>query len=214
MKKWINTIFGSNKEDDVRKLEQPGDLQIGDIIKFRYLPQPELSNQEFQVKTINTYDFEDRNLTEFVLQGTYPENLYMTVDDTDDEPFLAISRKINRDVVEKIFDLDQFALLFDDESHNQLSPQATPDELKSWVAHSYIQEIFAEGGYFLKGDYRNRTIPQDSSSGEFFEYYLAIDDSRQWVVEAEVYDEGETDVLLTIRRPLSDIDEMWPSANG
>ncbi len=215
MKNWIKSIFSSHEESQaVRQLTHPRDLQLGDIIKFRYLSQPDLSNQQFEVKQINTYDFEDRNLTEFVLRGVAAEPIYLTVNEYEDEPFLSISRKINKDMVAQLFDLDEFALLFDDESHNILHRQTEPPELAGWTAETYQQEIFAERGYFYKQDFRGRSVPESTEDAEDFDYYLAIDATRQYVIEAEVYDGGETDVLVTIRRPLEDIEEMWPGSNG
>jgi hypothetical protein len=117
-------------------------------------------------------------------------------------------------VVEALFDLDDFALLFDDESHNIIPRKTEPQELSAWTSESYMQEIFSEHGYFHKGDYRGKTVPLSESEGDSFDYYLAIDNSRQYVIEAEVYDGGETDVLITIRRPITDIEEMWPKSNG
>ncbi len=215
MKTWISSIFGGDDSaNSVRKLTHPRDLQPGDIIKFRYLPQAEISNKQFELVEVNTYDFKDRNLTEFVLQGDMPENIYLTVDETGDVPHLAICQKINRDLVEQLFDIDEFALLFDDESNNIIHRQKELPQLEGWTAPSYQQEIFSERGYFYKGDYRHKMTPQDEEQDEDFDYYLAIDDSRQYVIEAEVYSGGETDVLITVWRPLTDIEEMWPGAHG
>lgn len=214
MRKWINAIFGGSSEAAPRQLSHPRDLQVGDIIKFRYLPQVEISNQRFEVSSINSYDFEDRKLIEFVLQADVSGAIYLIVDETGDEPFLAISKKIPRNMVEELFDLDEFSLLFDDESNNVIHRKIEPEKISGWTAESYIQEIFSERGYFLKGDYRNKPVPQSENEGDSFDYYLAIDNSRQFVVEAEVYEGGETDVLVTVRRSITDIEEMWPKSNG
>ena len=215
MKKWLNTIFGSSEDSsNVRKLEHPRDLQIGDIVKFRYLPQKELSNEQFEITQINTYDYKDRNFTEFVLWGDSRNSLFMAVDETGDETFLSISKKITRDVVEQLFDLDEFSLLFDDESNNEIHPISEPAAMLGWMGKQYIQEVYAERGYFHKGDYRNKQIPQAADEGDDFDYYMAIDNTRKYVVEAEVYDGGETDVIISVRLPIDSIEEMWPKANG
>jgi hypothetical protein len=211
MKKLFKAIFSKDDNTEIRNLTHPRDLTIGDIIKFQYLPQAELSNRQFEVSTINTYDFEDRALTEFVLKSHNKNSIYLIVDETGDEPFLAISKKIQRTDVEQLFDLDEFSEIFDNEDHTVLNRLNEPEGLQNWTAKKYRQEIYAEGGYFHKGDFRNKTIPEDENAGDNFEYYLAIDDSREFVIEAEVYDDGETDVILTLRRPISDIDEMWPA---
>jgi len=84
--------------------------------------------------------------------------------------------------------------------------------LQNWTATQYRQEIYGEGGYYHKGDFRNKAIPENEDDGDEFENYLAIDDKRQHTIEAEVYDGGETDIIITIRRPVTDIEDMWPSA--
>ncbi len=211
MKGLFKSFFTSEDEKPVRVLNHPRDLHQNDIIKFHFTPQTEISNKQFQVSNVNTYDFEDRKLTEFSLSGDNKEPIYLIVDETGDEPFLSISRKIQRDLVEQLFDLDEFSQVFDSEEHTRLNCLTTPASLENWTAEKYIQEIYAEGGYFHKGDYRQKPIPQNEDAGDYFDHYLAIDDTRQFVIEAEVYDGGETDVLITIRRPLTDIEEMWPS---
>jgi len=210
MKNLFKAMFSKDEVVEPRTLEHPRDLNLGDIIKFRYLAQPELSNKQFQIASINTYDFEDRKQTEFALSGDTTNKLFLIVDDNDDDTFLSISRKISRPEVENLFSLDEFAEIFDSEDHTLLHRQNEPDSLTAWTAKQYRQEIYAEGGYYHKGDYRGKTVPMSENEGDEFEYYLAIDDSRSFVIEAEVYDGGETDVIVTIRRPISDIEEMWP----
>lgn len=212
MKNLFKTVFSKEKKTEPRTLTHPRDLSTGDIIKFQYLPQPELSNLQFEIDSINTYDFEDRKLTEFSLKGDGQEKIYLTVDETGDDPFLSISRKIPRSDVEKLFDLDEFAEIFDNEDNSLLNRLEELDSLENWTAKQYCQEIYAEGGYFHKADYRGKTVPNDEAAGDEFEYYLAIDDSRTFVIEAEVYEGGETDIIVTIRRPITDIEEMWPRA--
>jgi len=214
MKSLFKSFFQSDKNDGPRTLNHPRELQIGDIVRFRYLPQAELSDQRFEVTQVNTYDFEDRNLTELVLKNNNNQTIYLTVDETDDEPFLAISKKIQRATVEKLFDLDEFALLFDSEEPTQLNRLSEPTELSNWTSEKYIQEIYEEGGYFHRGDYRNKTVPQDESEGDVFEYFTAINDKRTHLIEAEVYEDGDTDVLVTLRYPIDYIEEMWPNPNA
>lgn len=203
--------FFNNEKKELRTLEHPRDLNTGDIIKFDFMPQSDLSNKQFQVSDVNTYDFEDRKLTEFTLKGDAAGQIYLTVDETGDEPFLSFSKKINRNIVEQLFDMDEFASIFDTEAPTTLNRIAETSDLENWMTDRYLQEIYAEGGYYHKGDYRNKAIPENESDGDDFEYYLLIGNKRQFVVEAEVYDGGETDVIISIRRPLTDIEEMHPA---
>ena len=207
----FKSFFNSDEKKHTRNLEHPRDLDKGDIIKFHFMPQTELSNKQFQVSDVNTYDFEDRKLTEFTLKGESSSLIFLTVDETDDEPFLSFSRKVTRNIVESMFDMDEFADIFDSEEATTLHRKNEPPELENWTTDTYIQEVFAEVGYYHKGDYRNKPVPDDENAGDDFEYYMLIGNKRQFLIEAEVYDGGETDIIVTIRRPLSDIEEMYPA---
>lgn len=207
---FVKSFFNNDKKE-LRTLKHPRDLITGDIIKFDFMPQADLSNNQFQVTGVNTYDFEDRKLTEFTLKGDAKELVYLTVDETGDEPFLSFSKKINRNIVEEIFNMDEFAAIFDSEEPASLHRIAEPSHLENWTTDEYLQEVYAEGGYYHKGDYRNKAIPNEESDGDDFEYYMLIGNKRQFAIEAEVYDGGETDIIVTIRRPLTDIDEMHPA---
>ena len=133
------------------------------------------------------------------------------VDETGDDPFLSFSKKINRNIVEAIFDMDEFGTIFDSEDPSTLNRISEPADLENWTTDKYLQEIYAEGGYYHKGDYRNKDVPEGESDGDDFEYYMLIGNKRQFLIEAEVYDGGETDIIISIRRPLSDIEEMHPA---
>ncbi|MDH5256364.1 MAG: hypothetical protein OEX07_00085 [Gammaproteobacteria bacterium] len=211
MKGLFKSFFNNDDKKEARTLEHPRDLNKGDIIKFDFMPQSELSNNQFQVTDVNTYDFEDRKLTEFTLKGSAPEAIYLTVDESGDEPFLSFSRKINRNIVEQIFDLDEFANIFDSEDPATLNRISAPENLENWTTDKYLQEVYAEGGYYHKGDYRNKNVPDNENDGDDFEYYMLIGNKRQFVIEAEVYDGGETDIIISVRRPLTDIEEMFPA---
>ena len=52
---FFGKMFGSDEEEDKRTiLEHPDQLRKGDIVKFGFLPQQELSNQLFEVAAVNT----------------------------------------------------------------------------------------------------------------------------------------------------------------
>jgi len=211
MKGFVKSFFNKDEKKEKRVLEHPRDLDVGDIIKFHFTPQSDISNQQFQVTAVNTYDFEDRKQTELTLKGDSSTPTYMIVDENSDEPYLSFGRKINRNVVEQIFDLENFAEIFDSDETTTLKRLSEPAELENWTTGEYIQEIFAEGGYYHKGDYRNKAVPESETEGDDFEYYMLIGNKRQFCIEAEVYEGGETDIIVSVRRPLTDIEEMYPA---
>ena len=196
-----------------RSLTHPSQLQQGDVINFNdsfALPE-QVRGRSFEVSEVNGYEFEDEIVTEFLLQGESSTPLFLSVVD-DDEDYLNLSVKILRADVEKLFDLDNFADVFDGDGHTVLNRIGEPDHLSRWTAPVYRQEEMAERGYYLRGDRRKTTTRHEG--GEVFDYYLLVSDDREYSVEAEVYDGGETDVALSLRRPLSDITEMWPAGNN
>jgi len=66
---FISKVFSKKDAPSRPLLEHPKDLQLGDLIKFRFLPQQDISNQRFEITEINTYDFKQQAYTVFTLQG-------------------------------------------------------------------------------------------------------------------------------------------------
>ncbi|QYJ79522.1 hypothetical protein [Shewanella acanthi] len=213
---FFNSIFGK-KAPPARELNHPSALQIGDMISIdnSFALPPQLRGQQLKVEAINTYEFERSQHCEWVLKGHGNDTLFLSIEQ-DDEAYLAFSIKISRAQVEQIFDLDQFSTLFDEQGAQlntlALSPQLA-EQLEQWLGANYHQVTFALFGYFHREDYRGLKPPQDDhgATGEPFEYYSLLDDEERRAVEVEVYEGGETDVVLTLYRPLSDIRDYWPA---
>lgn len=204
----------SKKAPAPRQLSHPNHLQLGDMITLDdsfALPE-QLRGQQLRVEAVNTYEFERRQSTEWVLKGHGSETLFLSLDE-DDETHLCFALKITRSQVEQIVDLDQFSDIFEEDVQASLNILPTaPESLNAWLGSQYHQINFAQFGYFHRQDYRGMTPPQDedTNSGEPFELYQLLDDEERYGIEVEVYEGGETDVMLTLYRPLSDIREYWP----
>jgi len=192
-----------------RKLNHPAHLQQGDLITLddSFALPAQLRGQSLQVTQVNTYEYEHSKQCEWVLQGSNDELLFMSIE-TDDSTSLVFSRKITRATVGEIFALDQFSTLFDEPGKAVLDTLATPTDLSQWLAPNYRQCEFGQFGYFHQGDKRQEDLSEQS--GDSFERYSAISDDERFGVESEVYQDGETDVMVTLYRPLSDIREYWP----
>ena len=210
---FLKGLFGK-KAPPARQLNHPNHLQIGDMISMDdsfALPQ-QLRGQQLRVEAVNTYEFERKQVTEWALKGHGNDTLFLSLDE-DDETYLGFSLKINRAQVEQLFDLDAFSDIFEEDVQAQLTVQ-TPiaEQLEQWLGKQYHQINFAQFGYFHRQDYRGQRPPQDENgaTGDEFESYQLLDDEERFAVEVEVYEGGETDVMLTLYRPLSDIREYWP----
>ena len=117
---FFKNIF--KKPTPERKLNNVKDLTLGDIIVMSDsfgLPAA-LRAQEFQVSAVNSYEFENKNQIEWVLQGSNDVEFYLTLD-VDDKTYLKFSLKILHQDVETLFDLEQFSEIFDETGQAQLT---------------------------------------------------------------------------------------------
>ncbi|GLX84428.1 hypothetical protein tloyanaT_06800 [Thalassotalea loyana] len=209
---FLKKLFSNEKP--ARQLTQANQLKIKDIIVLSdsfALPE-QLRKQQLEVVEINSYEFEHRTDTEWVLMGTSGEKIYMTLD-ADDKSCLKFSYEIERDDVEAIFDLDQFALIFD-EDPCELNTMNKDPELGQWLDDHYHRQAYAQVGYFHRKDHRSQAISsyQGKDSGEQFEQYSLYNDDESKGIDIEVWQDGDTDVFLTLFRPASDIKDMFPGS--
>ena len=82
--------------------------------------------------------------------------------------------------------------------------------LERWTDTEYVQASAPESGYFYNADYRGKTLPQFvEDGGEPFDTISLASPSGTHFIGIEIWHDGETDVGLTVCRPLSDITELY-----
>lgn len=215
---FLSGLFGKKDKAPSRELNHPNQLLKGDMITLddSFALPAQLRGQQFKVEAIHTYEYQRSCQYEFMLMGQHPSPIFMTCI-IDDESYLSFSIKVTRAEVEQLFDLDEFATVFDDEDA-VLNRLTISDELDNqygqWLASEYHQTEHAIFGYFHREDYRNLTPPQDEHGkrGEAFESYSLEDNSESHGVDICVYESGDTEVTLTLYRPLTDIRQYWPGS--
>ena len=210
---FLKSLFKKEKEE--RKLTHANQLKKNDIIVLSDsfgIPE-ELRAQEFQVSAINSYEYETKTETEWVLQGTNNVQIYLTLD-IDDETYLKFSLKIERDEVETLFNLDEFSTIFDEPGNALLNRQADTDHTSSWSAQQYQQQTFSHVGYFHRKDNRVESLSsyEGKDAGEQFELYALFDKEDTRGVDVEVWQDGDTEVFLSLFRPTTDIIDMYPGS--
>ncbi len=214
---FLDGLFGK-KEQARAKLDHPNKLQKGDMISLddSFALPSQLRGQQLRVEAIHTYEYENSQSTEWMLKGHHGDTVFLSLDE-DDETYLAFSIKINRSQVEQVFDLDQFSEIFEENNQVSLDTLALPaelaNELEPWLAKQYHLVTSADFGYFHRHDYRGQRPPQNAQGrdkGEAFEAYQLIDNDEDRAIDIEVYEGGDTEVMLTLYRPLSDIRDYWP----
>ncbi|WP_108945497.1 hypothetical protein [Shewanella halifaxensis] len=214
---FLSSLFGK-KEAPKRQLDHPSKLNKGDMISLddSFALPPQLRGQQLRVEAVNTYEYQRKQQTEWVLKGHGNDTIFLSLDE-DDETYLGLSIKLNRGLVEALFDLDQFSEIFEESGKAQLTTNtltADIQDYEQWLSPHYHQVSAADFGYFHRQDYRGQRPPQDAdgATGDAFEAYQLLDDDEDKAIDVEVYEGGDTDVMLTIYRPLSDIRDYWPGA--
>lgn len=203
------------KDETARQVNKANDLLKGDIIVLTdsfALPE-NLRNQQFQVTEVNSYEFENRVDTEWVLTGNDDTELYLTLD-VDDKTYLKFSLKIRHEDVETLFDLDEFSTIFDEPGEAFLTRKTDSTLSQGWTSEQYQQSIFSTVGYFHRKDHRSENLSayEGKEAGEQFELYQLLDKEQSRGIELEVWQDGDTDIFLTLYRPTTDIIDMFPGS--
>jgi hypothetical protein len=201
--------------NEPRKLTKVNQLLVGDIIVLTdsfALPES-LRGQEFQVSAVNSYEFENKVQTEWALMGTNNLEIFLSLE-IDDVTELKLSLKIQHEDVETLFDLERFSEIFDEPGQAFLNKQKDSDITAMWSSEQYQQSVFAKVGFFHRKDHRSENLSayEGKDSGEQFELYSLYNEDQSKGVDVEVWQDGDTEVCLTLFRPLSDIVDMYPAS--
>jgi|TARA_B110000014_G_scaffold246933_1_gene220061 hypothetical protein len=211
---FFKKIFNKSEKEQ-RKLTAVNQLLTGDIIQLTdSFALPELlRNQQFQVSSVSSYEYEHNTQTEWTLSGSSNITLFLALE-VDDISELKFSIKIEHADVESLFDLDEFAQIFDEPGNAFLTKKTDTNFTNGWSSDEYQQSVFGRVGYFHRKDHRSETLSEyeGKDSGEQFELYNLYNEDQTKAVEIEVWQDGETDVFLTLFRPMSDIVDMFPGS--
>lgn len=209
---FFKKMFGEKAPE--RKPSSVEELLKGDMLVLTdsfALPE-KLRNNTYQVSQINSYEYEHNTQTEWVLLGSHNEEIYLSLE-VDDKTYLKFSLKIEHDDIATLFDLDEFSGIFD-ESPAKLTTHNKNDKTQGWASNCYHQHLFAKVGYFHRKDHRSTTLSSEEGkdAGEQFELYTLYDENEDFGIDVEVWSDGDTDVFLTLFRPLTDIVDMYPGS--
>jgi Holliday junction resolvase len=211
---FFKNIFKKSTQQP-RKLENINQLLINDIIVFTdsFALPTSLRSQQFQIKAINSYEFENNIQTEWALLGANNHELFLSLE-IDDTTELKISLKIEHEDVESLFDLESFSEIFEQPGNAFLEMKADTDKTINWTCNQYQQSIFAKVGFFHRKDHRTQALSayEGKDSGEQFELYRLYNKDQSKGIDIEVWQDGDTEVCLTLYRPLSDIIDMYPAS--
>lgn len=210
----FKSLFSKKKSVPVRSLDCAQDLQVGDIIKFkpRSILPPSVQNEQFEVTGIGCYQYSGELNKELQLRSEDNKTIYLSVEEGDGSPMLAISYKISRSMVLSLFDEDQFAELWQ-EDFPTLAVQTAPAELDGWLSNNYQQVTKEAEAYYYNRDCNRESASlfQDDDSEEL-RYHECSAENDSYGLSVEVWEDGTTDVALVVYTPLEVIAEFWPKA--
>ena len=210
---FMKKMFGGSDAADgkrERKLRHPRDLRPGDIIKFSFMDNQDLSGRQFEVTQINSYLYDGLHYPELILKDTQGNIVYLMMEEEDGEECVSISKKIARSQIRKVIEQDDLDKVLKKGTGASIDVASVPEGLDQWLASTYTETEEATG-FFVKGDTRD---PNHSGGGrEKFKSYTLIDDSDEYALEIEVYGKEELEMCATVYLEVGDIDEMWPG-NG
>ena len=208
----LRRLFGgrSKAESPPRQATHAWELQVGDFVKFGFVAPHGLSQAELQVAAVHALDLGGpQKIRRVITLDGGAEGRYSLWQ--DERSALAVAHEINRPVVERLFDVDEFARLFDpDQSPNlTLHRRQELPELEGWTTSVYRQEA-AEQAYRHARDPALTTIDdQLGADAEGFDHFRLVGDRRRFAVEVAVLDGGRTDVTLIAIGSESIVEEMW-----
>jgi hypothetical protein len=211
----FGNFFGKKDKTPTRVLNNPEQLQMGDIVEFSdslKLPE-ELRNSSLEVTSISTYQYEDGQAPCFMLRDSLNNVVSLTIDNSDGEQLLCLGKEIPEKTVLTLFSADDFASIWE-EQQAHLSAQQQPDELQGWITTQYHQSNAQEGtGFFYKADLRGQTLShlkQDDDNGEEFRYFECEGADDRYGISIETWSDGKTDVSLEVNLPYEIIENLWP----
>ncbi|MBT3197781.1 MAG: hypothetical protein HN344_08655 [Gammaproteobacteria bacterium] len=208
---------GEEKRTEPRRLEHPRDLLLGDMVKFEFSAQREISNKIFTVTRMWTLSSGE---------GAADQQHYFGLEEGGnmvrlrvvDEAQVEIAIEILPDRLLQIFKQKNIVDLLESEGSLGLlkrrKPEKVPDTLHPWSAPLYRQESFLLA-YRFEGDYRTQQLPDGAGEGEVgCDYRRLVSDDRLYSVEFRVFDGGRTEVHLGVVIPRRKLEELWPASSA
>ena len=205
--------FFKSKKPVERQLTHASQLKTGDMLtlidSFAYPSW--LKGQTLKVTDVKTYQYQHSAEYEFVLESESGKVVFLQIEREDGEEFANFSIKIQRDDVAEIFTLDEFARIFDEEALTHIATANTPEAFERFLASSYKQSEAPYVCYFHNKDYRQLSLPRyQDESGEPCEVISLVSDDENHSINIEIWEGGETEISLTLSRPISDIVDLFP----
>ena len=200
---------GRDRRDEARSPAHAWELRPGDFLKLALIAPEGLSGAELQVTAVHAVDFGGAGKVRRVLTLDGPDGPVTLWREGHDK--LAIGREVLRADVERLFDIDVFATLFDSDGPGVLTLErrGEPPGLEGWTTPVYRQEGGSVAYLHHQDPDQSKIDATLTDDAEGFDHYRLVGDRRRHALEIAVFDGGRTDVTVIVIAPESLVEELW-----
>ncbi len=179
-------------------------LRIGQTVQFGAMPQDSISEQHLIITERKLYTFSQAQFASFALSRKGKQVCWVIIahDNESEEPYLAISRKLEATDLEVLLTPEDLKVLSHSSRLRRLFVREQINQpLSGWTTTRYERRI--EG---LRGK------QMEKGTERVFEYELYVSEDNAKAIEIERFLDGHMDVYATIYRPMSDIVDIIHTA--
>lgn len=210
---FFKSIFGLGvTKIKERRLDHPKDLRRGDIIKFQFIDQSEVSGKEYEVSIVNTYIYGNICYPELVLKDRNSNVVYLMVEEEDGEEYISISKKVPKGLIDEVIRPVDISKIINGGTGTKLVLENIPSDFSDWTVSRYKKVDHNIKGSFVKGDARYLS-DEELRKNENFVSHILEDKRGEYGLEVEIYESGEVELSITVYHKPSVVDEMWPGDN-
>ncbi|MBT3309640.1 MAG: hypothetical protein HN382_09000 [Gammaproteobacteria bacterium] len=198
--------------DSSRSLESLRDLIVGDMVKFDFTSQAEISGKTFSVDALWTLSLGENTVDQLHYAGLVDGAQQVRVRSISADEFEVAISVLPQEVLSVFKEKELAEMLESDDDYLYLlhRRKKAPDLYLSWTAALYRQEAFRMA-YRFDGGFRETPLPDAVDSGEIAcDYYRLVSDDRKHAIEIRVFDGGRTEVHFCIMLSMRKVEEMWP----
>ena len=203
----LGRLFGrrDGPETAAGPAEHACDLRPGGFLRLGFVAPEGLARAELEVRGVHALDLSGGVRRVLTVEALTLGQLLMW---RGERGTVAMGRPVDRPDVERLFDLGEFARLFDLDGAGNLAldRRAEPPEFAGWTAPVYRQEAAHEA---VRRDADPLSGDPGAGAGRAFDFYRLVGDRRRHALEAYVHDGGRTDVVLAALLDDAVVEEIW-----
>lgn len=205
--------FKKTKKDAENELQCVHDFVLNqkDMIKFKFLPQQELSNQFFEVVEITTFFSNGEQSLKYELQDKQGNKIYLRIVYYYNQRYVAISKKY-QPLCQLLKNNNVEPLLINMKMVEQLSTKQPQDidSIKEWINFPLTRaNRFRKKLNIFYNDARKFSLDEINKKYYQIRTFNYIDADDQSAIEFELHDNIRQEAYITTYQDISCIQEVF-----